>query len=459
MAAKIVAASADAYDLFHDGIIALSQVEANGIRVDVPYIRKTRRQLQIRLDKLLVELKNSHLGKMWKKTHKRDLDPNEDRKLARVLFKTMKMEPLSKTKKGAPQVNDKVLNKLSKKHKDLKKWLRYKKLYKARNTFLKGILNEQVDGFLHPFFDLHKVASHRSSSSCPNFQNFPARDPEIKKLVRRAFVPRKGHLLLEIDGKGMEVSFATCYHKDPVMIKYLNDDSLDMHRDMAMEIYRLKKNQVTKLIRYVAKNRFTFPEFYGSYHAQVGPELWNAIEELNLELEDGTCLKYHLKQNGIKSKAAFLKHIEKVEKDFWGKRFVTYTRWKEKWYKDYLKNGGFRTLTGFWIDGILKKNQAINFPVQGIAFHALLWALIRMQKWLVKNDKKTKIVGQIHDSMVLDVHPSELKLVLKKLNYYMTQAIKKEWQWINVPLTVEPELTPVDGSWYEKEEVKLEDYI
>lgn len=68
---------------------------------------------------------------------------------------------------------------------------------------------------------------------------------------------------------------------------------------------------------------------------------------------------------------------------------------------------------------------------------------------------KTMIIGQIHDSIVFDVEPKELDAVLVKTNEVMTKRIPKLWNFINVPLSIEAEIAPINRSWYEKEVIQI----
>ncbi|NIS13857.1 MAG: hypothetical protein GWN12_18860, partial [Thermoplasmata archaeon] len=85
----------------------------------------------------------------------------------------------------------------------------------------------------------------RSSSDSFNFQNIPIRDLELARLIRQAIIARSGHRLVEIDYSGVEVHVAACYHQDPTMLEYLEDKSKDLHRDMAMEIFKLPLEELT----------------------------------------------------------------------------------------------------------------------------------------------------------------------------------------------------------------------
>lgn len=311
-------------------------------------------------------------------------------------------------------------------------------------------------------FIANEICVHNSSSQ-PNFQNLPVRNKEIGGYIRKCFIPRKGRRIVEIDYSGIEVRIAAAYHHDPVMISYIKDKSKDMHRDMAAQCYILDPDEVSKESRYCAKNQFVFPQFYGSYYQQCCVHLWESIERMDLKTASGESVKKHLKRKGIKElgacdpkqkpiKGTFEYHIQKVEEDFWGRRFSVYGQWKEDWYAKYRKEGGISMLTGFRIEGLFKKNEVLNYGIQGAAFHCLLSSLIKMQKYLNKNKMKSMIVGQIHDSMVGDVVEEELQDYLGKAHEIMTEQIPAQWSWINVPLEVEAEVTSIDGSWYEKAE-------
>ena len=74
-----------------------------------------------------------------------------------------------------------------------------------------------------------------------------------------------------------------------------------------------------------------------------------------------------------------------------------------------------------------------------------------MRKW------KTKIVGQIHDSIVADVHKSELKDFLHLCRRIMIDDLRKEWKWIIVPLEIEAEVG--ETNWFDKKEVDIDGVV
>lgn len=452
----------EAYRLFHDGSLAFAQMEANGLRIDVDYLTKTITRMEKKIVSLEEVMKQDQVYKSWKKEYGSKTNMGSDEQLAHIVYDVLGFECKQFTEKSKKRSVDKnALARID--HPFVQNRLKLEKDKHAVTTYLKGILKETVDGYLHPSFNLHTVRTFRSSSSDPNAQNMPIRDPEYGEMIRRCFIARNGHVFGEGDLKGIEVSISCCYHKDPNLIKYVKDPTTDMHRDTAMELFMLDKEQVNKrTTRDSAKNQFVFPEFYGSMYFQCAPAIWEAMETRNFCVgESGISIREHLKSKGIKKlgdcdpkgtpkKGTFVYHVKEVQDSFWKRRFRVYSNWKEQRWQEYRRDGGFNYLTGFRSEGIFSRNDVSNHPVQGAAFHVDLLAIILLQRWLNKHKMKSLIVGEIHDSLLLDLHEKEMDDVLVKLLHIIEVEIPKKWQWVNVPLRAEIEVSPRGGSWWSK---------
>jgi len=433
--------------------------------MDVDYLKESIRSTGLQIKKLSSKLKDHKIYKTWRREYGSRTNLGSREQLGKILFDIMKY-PCSfpPTETGRPKADEAALNSTGLKF--VERYLKMEKLKKARSTYLQGFLRETTDGFLHPNFPLHLVQTYRGSSSSPNFTNIIKKNPELAKLIRRAFIARKNHQIIETDFKGIEVCCGTCYHKDPQMIKYIKNPSKDMHRDAACDCYMIKKNQVSWDARDTGKNMFIFPQFYGDWHKHCAKSMWNAIIERNIRTTDGLNLIKHLERKGITrlgncdpdeepEEGTFERHIQKVEYIFWNKKFKVYNQWKKDWWEQYLELGWFKTLTGFVIEGDLNRKQVINYPVQGSAFHWLLWSLIRIQKIMTKHKMKSLIVGQIHDSIIGDIHKKERKDYLEIVKQVIYEDIRKHWKWIIVPLTVEVGVAPVGSSWYDTKEIEV----
>ena len=293
-------------------------------------------------------------------------------------------------------------------------------------------------------FFANEICVHNSSSA-PNWHNLPEHDEEAKKLVKSGIIPSKGNKLLDWDYGSIEVRMGAVYTKDPVLIDYINDPKTDMHRDTASDIFILVSKEITIEIRFVAKNDFVFPEFYGSYYRNIAKNIWK--DSLHLKTNSGATIKDHLKSKGIDDYYSFENHVKCVEERFW-KKFKVFRQWQENHINDFIKNGHLEMLFGFQSSGYLTRNKIINYPFQGTAFHCLLWSIIQINKELKKNNYKTRIVGQIHDCCIYDLVPEEEKDIIELSEYIATKRIREEFSWINVPLTIEWESTEIDEPWY-----------
>ena len=457
-----------AYNFFHEGILALADIQMNGVPINYDYFDEMSQKLTEQKDKLERNLQVSSEAKKFEEKYHRPLKLTSNKDLG-LLFNDVLNISTEISEKDNYIVDKKTLEQIN--NRFTKKLLKLKKLDKIVGTYLAQFLREGHDDIMFPFFDLHIPRSYRGSSSKPNFQNIPVRDLEAKKICRSGILPSKGNQLLEIDYSGVEVGTSVCYHKDPKMLEYITSDPGMMHTDAAKDIWMI--DEPTTDIRFFAKNCWVFPQFYGSYYGECAKDLW--MNCINLPLETvhadnpeiealgqtllksaGTkipTLKQHLKTIGIRGYTGFVEHLKQVERKFW-KRFSVYAQWKKDINTFYRKHGYIETYLGFKCRGIMTENDATNYQIQGSAFHVLLWLLIKLNN-LAKEEKwKTKIIGQIHDSIVFDLYPPERDHVIAMVDQIGTKDVKQAFPWIIVPLIIDKEITPVDGSWYEKEKVQ-----
>ena len=452
----------DAYKLLHDGILAFARAEQQGIRIDLDYCKKTKKALTIQIREIEERFFQTKFYRHWSHTTKGKPNINSNAQLGRFLYKTKGLKPVKTTTTGQGSTDEEALEALD--IPEIQDLLRIRKLKKIRDTYLNGFMKEQVGGYIHPNFNLHNARTFRSSSSNPNFQNIPKRDEESARICRKALYPRPGHQLLEVDYSSIEVCISACYHKDPTMIKYIEDPASDMHGDMAEQIFFLKQLDKGipghKTLRSASKNGFVFPQFYGDYYGNCAASLactwgelpdgrWRKQQGIEIGSSEPVYLSDHLRHHKITSLSSFTNHIKDIEKDFWNRRFKVYNQWKEKWWRNYQKTGYIDMLTGFRCNGTMSRNDATNYPIQGTAFHCLLWSFIRLDHVLRKKKFKTRLIGQIHDAIVLDVHPKELEEVTALLQRVMVEELMEHWEWIIVPMSIEMDLAGVDESWNE----------
>jgi len=444
-------ATRQAYGLLHDGALALARMESNGIPVNEQALDEAIAGTSMKIKDGIDELREMPVYAEQRKRYGAKTQIGSREQLADVFYNVMgfpggKVSP----KTGKLSLDDEALALISDPYAQKFKYVQ--KLHKLRSTYLYPCKSELCDGRIHAFFNLHKVVTYRSSCDSPNLQNLPIRDPEIGNVLRGIFQPHDSdHVMVEIDYSALEVHIAACYHRDPTMLEYL-ETGHDLHRDMAIECFRLDK--IEKPIRTQTKGLFTFAAFYGDYWASIARNLWNFAA--GHTMDSGKSLVEHLQSKGIvglgnelaPTSDSFMQHIKNVEGRFWNQRFQIYDRWRKDWHREYLRNGFINTLTGFRIWGVFKRNEVINSPVQGAAFHCLLKSIVELTKRIAQRKMGTQLVVQIHDSLVAVVPRSELQEYIELAYEVMTQYIRQVWPWIIVNLKTEVEVA--EGSWATK---------
>ena len=446
----------EGYKFFMEGIAALDRTHENGIRIDMEMVAKQKK----RITELL---KESYRAVMSHDiiTHQWDLgevfNPSSDANVRHLLFSILHLPIQGKTESGLASVDEEALSALSHKCDIVVPLLEYRRWNKALGTYIGQIEKETVDGVIHPFFQLHKVATFRSGSSAPNFQNLPKRDKEVMDAIRSCFVPRKGHKIVEYDYKACEVSIAAAVSSDPELIRYVSDPTSDMHKDASLTMYFLEPDQVNKALRNVTKGPFIFAEFYGSYYAQTALGMW---KELNVPSAKsikmyGIDVLDHLADHGIDSYADWEEHVKEQERILWEERFPVYQEFRERTYKEFIKKGFVDFVDGFRYYGPSTKNELLNAPVQGPAFHTQLWTFKSVDAEIMKRKMDSCLIGQIHDSIVADVDPTEEAYMDHLMWLYGTQKVREHFPWITVPLMMEKSCTEVDQPWSKMREVGM----
>lgn len=441
--------------LFQETSIAFTNCQKTGICIGVGYYKKWSNKLQGAIDKLQYKVLESPASKKFEELQERPFKLSSPKDLRILLFDILEEKPGKPTPTGLQSVDKEVLASL--KTPIGRQIVKIREFEKLRNTYIAQYLREEVNGRIYPFFHTHYARSGRSSSSDPNFQNLPIRDEKAKKIIRSGILPSPGNKIGEIDFKAIEVCILGCETKDETLLKYLGSPRSDMHYDQAKKLFILNDDEMNDALRYNAKSDFVFLEFYGGDAASSATYLWHDSVDIKLgPNSDGPKLLAHFFDQGIRNLDDYIEHVREVEKDFW-RDYPGVKAWQKEQCKFYLDNGYVETHFGFRRSGYLTQNAILNTRIQSTAAHLLWWCFQKLDKIRIKEQWKTKFLGQIHDSKVPDIYPPEEEHVLKTAYQVMTVDTKKAFKWLIVPIDIEIELGEIDQSWYDIKEIS-EDY-
>jgi len=437
-----------AYALTHKGLLAFSDTQLRGFPVDEIYYMEEEISIGEKMDTIEDRLMNSKPARQFFKKFKRRINLDSTKDLILLFKNIVKIKLEKKTEKGNIQMTAEVLENMN--NAFAKRLVSLRKLKKLKNTYMKQITQEISGGHIHAFIDLHIPRSYRSSSNGPNLQNVPTREEEAKKSTRSGFKPEHGCKLLFGDYGSQEVRIIGCYTKDENLLEYLHDETTDMHRDQAKNIFVLNNDTITKELRFYTKNQFVFPEFYGSYYVSCARNIYHLC--MDMETGEGVPVWEHLADKGIMDDKydyeGFEQHVKEVEQEFWN-TFPGVREWQNEGIAFYQQHGYVETMFGHRRGGLLTPNKIINTPIQATAFHCLLWSYIKLND-IAKRRYRSRPIFQIHDEIVWNLYPDEEKEVIRKMRYIMERKIRSEYDFLIVPLECEVEITDVDQSWYTK---------
>ena len=373
----------------------LSTMELNGIKLDSEFLK----ELSNNFHKELKELEKSIF-----KLSNQDFNLASPKQLGEVLFGQMKIiENPKKTKSGQYSTSEEVLSKLAEEHVIVEKVLEWRSLQKLLNTYVDA-LPKQVDTKterIYAEFNQAVASTGRLSSNNPNLQNIPIRNPRGRE-VRKAFIcENENYVMLSADYSQIELRVIAALSEDPNMISAFNKN-LDIHSSTAAKVFNVKLEDVTKEQRSNAKT-VNFGIIYGVSAFGLSNQTSLTRSESKLLIESYYDAYPKLK-NYISSQINFARENGYVETILGRKR--------------YLRDINSRNAI---VRGAAERN-AVNAPVQGSAADIIKIAMIKIHEKFQKSNFKSKMLVQVHDELVFEVHKKELEQVKKLIKIEMEQA-------------------------------------
>ena len=442
--------------LFLEGALLFSDMEQAGFGIIPNYFEEK----DLEIAKLIKEKKREILAteeaKKFNKIMRVPFSFGKDSHIDAMIYRVLKTEEFKKTTSGKRAKDNEVLAFLEKQGSLWAKgYSDYSRLRKAKDTFVAQFLLEKNEkNTVNTLYNLAGTRTSRPSGAAPNMLNIPKRNKFIMNLIRGGIkAPFPGHCFCEADYGSLEVRVAACYTRDPVLINYILDPKSDMHRDSATDLFFMPADKVSKMARFFAKNGFVFANFYGSSAKSAARNLWKNLPEI-FDTDNVSAFQY-LEENDIYDYKDFEEHIIGVQEAFW-KKFKVFKQWQLDTVKGYYDRGYIESKIGFRRRGVLGYNEIINTNIQGSAFTFLLWSCIQVNNISKKECWKSRVIGQIYDSMLSSVHPDEKDHVTQTIRYVMEEKVRERFPWICVPMVAEFEITEPDGTWNTLKELKVE---
>ncbi|MBD0402666.1 DNA polymerase I [Flammeovirga sp. EKP202] len=381
----------------------LKDMEKEGVNLDVPSL----------------ELYSIQIGKEVEQLEKdiyalagEEFTISSPKQLGVILFEKMKLvDKPKKTKTGQYATGEEILQGL-KQHEIVEKILDFRQLAKLKSTYVDALPKLiKADGRVHTTYNQAVAATGRLSSTDPNLQNIPIKTSRGRE-IRKAFVARdENYTFVAADYSQVELRIMAAFSKDEEMLNAFKDGR-DIHTATAAKVFKVDEKDVEPEMRRRAKTA-NFGIIYGVSAFGLSQQLNIARSEAK-ELIDNYFVEFPAIKKYMDDVIAKARDNEYVE-TLMGRR-------------RYLRDINSRNFT---VRGMAERN-AINAPIQGTAADIIKKAMIEIQEWMNAQDLKSKMILQVHDELIFDVHNDELELMTSKIKEMMENAYD-----IGVPLEVE----------------------
>jgi DNA polymerase-1 len=377
----------------------LAEMEYEGVKIDKENLAEMSSELE--------ELANQTQKEIYEIAGE-EFNIASPKQLGEVLFDKMKLvDKPKKTKTGQYATGEEILSKLANEHEIADKILTFREYQKLKSTYVDALpkLISKKDERVHTDYRQAVAATGRLSSNNPNLQNIPIRT-EKGRLIRKAFVPRSSdYKLLSADYSQIELRIMAAFSKDKAMIEAFKCGR-DIHATTAAKVFGVDIDKVDPNMRRKAKE-VNFGIIYGI-------SAFGLAQNLGISrTEASEIIKAYFKEF-----PAVNEYMTDVVEEARKREYVSTILGRKRWLRDI--NSRNQTVRGF------AERNAVNAPIQGSAADMIKLAMIRIHEWMKAEKLKSKMIMQVHDELIFDVHKDELETLQSHVLDFMKNAMDLE---------------------------------
>ncbi len=381
----------------------LSRIERNGVKIDPAVLHKHSGEITLRL------------AELEKKAHEiagEAFNLSSTKQLQVILFEKQGIKPLKKTPGGAPSTSEEVLEELALDYPLPKVILEHRGLSKLKSTYtdkLPLMINPKT-GRVHTSYHQAVTATGRLSSTDPNLQNIPVRNEEGRR-IRQAFIAPEDYVIVSADYSQIELRIMAHLSRDKGLLSAFAEGQ-DIHRATAAEVFGMPLESVSNDQRRSAK-AINFGLIYGMSAFGLSRQLNIPRKEsqryMDLYFERYPGVREYMERTRAQAKEQG--YVETLE----GRRL----------YLPDIKSSNAARRAG-------AERAAINAPMQGTAADIIKRAMIAVDAWLQAEQPRVRMIMQVHDELVFEVHKDDMEQVSQKIHELMENSTQ-----LDVPLLVE----------------------
>jgi DNA polymerase-1 len=360
-------------------VAVLAAMEREGLKLDAERLAEVGAGFGERIDTLEKEIFE---------LAEEEFTIGSPQQVGRILFEKLGLTRKRRGKTGF-STDARVLAQIRDEHPIVEKIEQWRELTKLKNTYLDS-LPELIDpetGRVHTTFNQASTTTGRLSSTNPNLQNIPVRT-EIGRPVRACFVAEQGSQLLSADYSQVELR-VLAHVADEEVLKEVFREGEDVHAATAAEVFEIERDEVDVGQRSKAKM-----VNFGIVYGLTG---FGLADRLNIPRKEGEEFVSRYLERFPAVRAFREQVIERAQEE----GFVTTLMGRRRPIPE-LRSGNPNTRR-------LGERLAVNTVIQGTAADIIKVAMVRCQRALKETGGETRLVLQIHDELLFEGPPGEMK--------------------------------------------------
>ncbi len=386
----------------------LQRIERTGVLIDAAALRTQSATLGTKILALEVQAHEAAGG---------PFNLGSPKQIGEILFERLQLPVLKKTASGAPSTDEEVLEKLAEDYPLPRIILEHRGLSKLKSTYTEKLplMVDSRTGRVHTNYAQAVAVTGRLASSDPNLQNIPVRTAEGRR-IREAFIAPTGWCIASCDYSQIELRIMAHLSQDAGLLAAFAAGE-DIHRATAAEIFGVTPAEVASEQRRMAKV-INFGLIYGM-------SAFGLARNLGLERTAAQVYidRYFARYPGVAS------YMDRTRKQATDQGFVETVFGRRLWLPEIHSPNGPRRAAA--------QRAAINAPMQGTAADLIKMAMVAVDDVLRNEHRRSRVVMQVHDELVLEVPEDEMTWVKTQVPRLMQDVAE-----LSVPLIAELGIGP-----------------
>lgn len=413
-------------DIICPAIQAVSEIEVDGLKLDMKRLNKFYKEQSERLVEL-EEMMHSYKEIQTYESKKKELINFRSHPQLRMVFDMFGLKPKKRTKKlGAVSTDEDALLEVKSQHPFIANLIEHRGLEKSFGTYIRPYKERHREEIIRGDYSFITTATGRLACEKPNLQNIPYR-------LRPVFRSKYGWFL-SVDYSQLELRILAAYSFDETLIDIYRTGK-DAHEMTRQILFGDKpKDELEAHDQRVVAKTLNFGIVYGITPIGVSISLTKALgRNVDQGESESYIRQFFNKYRGVQS------YINNVKQTIHRDGFIDTYFGRRRYFDVKVEPNR--------LEKVYK--EAMNYPIQSTASDVVLYGTGKAWDKMRDEGMISRMNAHVHDEVLFDIPKKELLSVIGLLKPAMENIT---FPWLNVPLKIDIQ---IGTNWGELKELEL----